>query len=286
MTGHSKSCVITGSGGYLGSELSLFLKNSGWRVTGTARHPKDRNTIQYSLEDGLESSALQGIDALVHCAYDFGHSSWDEIHLRNVAGTKQLLKQARNAGVKTIITISSISAFKGCRSFYGKAKLEIEETTLAARGIVLRPGLIYGGSNQGMYGRLVKQVKSGRPIPLLIGSPCTQFLVHVEDLCGIIEALLSAKVPKFTDCWTIANPRPWPLKKLLKTIAKAEDVEIHFIPVPWQLVWLALRSLEIIGLKLPFKSDSVKSIIYQNLNPDLSHAQNAGLEIRDLGPAD
>jgi len=281
-----KTCLITGANGYLGSELSHYLKKAGWRVIGTSRHPDKPDTIPFNLGDELQPGALQDIDALVHCAYDFGPSSWEDIERYNVLGTRTLLQVAKNAGVKTIVTISSISAFPGCKSLYGKAKLAIEDDTLAAGGCVLRPGLIYGGTNRGMYGRLAKQVKAGKPVPLLVGSPCVQYLVHVEDLCRIIEAILSAKVSLPTEVWTIAHPRAWPLRKLLQAIAQVEKVKIRFIPVPWQFVWLALKCAETIGVKLNFKSDSVRSLAYQNLNPELGRAEKAGLAVRDFSATD
>jgi nucleoside-diphosphate-sugar epimerase len=182
------------------------------------------------------------------------------------------------------VTISSISAFPGCKSLYGKAKLEIEKETLAAGGVVLRPGLVYGGTNRGMYGRLAKQVNAGRPVPLLVGSPCAQYLIHVEDLCRAIEAVVSSKVSAPTEIWTVAHSRPWPLRELLQAIAAGEKTKIRFIPVPWQCVWLGLRCLESIGLKLGFKSDGVRSLAHQNPKPELGQAERAGLAVRDFNP--
>ena len=280
MSNASKTCLVVGGRGYLGGELISYLQKAGWRAISASRRSKEPGDIAYSLGGEFPPGALEGIDAIVHCAYDFAPSTWNEIEEKNVQGTKRLLDQVTRAGIKNIITISSISAFPGCKSLYGKAKLLTEEATLAVSGVALRPGLIYGGSDQGMYGKLEAQVNRGKPIPLLTGSSCTQFLVNVEDLCRVIEAILSGKVPKPTEVWTVANPEPWPLRQLL--LAIAGDRKISFIPVPWQPVWLALRTAEILGLKLAFKSDSVRSIIYQNKSPDLHHVPAAGIELRSF----
>lgn len=278
----SPTCVITGAHGYLGSELKDYLRRAGWRVVSASRQSRDKTDIAYSLGQELPAEAFRGVHALVHCAYDFGPTSWSEICRVNVSGTQHLLEQAARAEIRNILTISSISAFPGCRSLYGKAKLLIEEATLAAGGVVLRPGLIYGGSNRGMFGRLVAQVTNGRPIPLLTGSPCTQYLVLVKDLARIIEAILSNRIPKPKTEWIVAHSQPWPLRDLLQAIAGPR--RLYFVPVPWRLIWLVLRTAEIIGLRLSFKSDSVISIVYQNPEPDLDSVLTCGLQISDFKP--
>jgi hypothetical protein len=60
-----------------------------------------------------------------------------------------------DAGVRRLVFISTISAFDGCRSFYGKGKLEVERITHSLGGWVIRPGLLYGEKPGGMLGRLV-----------------------------------------------------------------------------------------------------------------------------------
>ena len=79
------------------------------------------------------------MSALVHCAYDFKPLRWDEIRAVNVEGARKLFPAARAAGVEKIICISSISAYDGCRSLYGKAKLEIEKIALDNGALVIRP---------------------------------------------------------------------------------------------------------------------------------------------------
>jgi len=71
------------------------------------------------------------------------------------------------AAVESIVVISSLSAFAGCRSLYGKAKLQIESLALSADAVVIRPGLVYGNDSGGMFGRLVRQVRGSRLLPVL-----------------------------------------------------------------------------------------------------------------------
>lgn len=280
MDAANKTCLITGSRGYLGAELSAYLRREYWNVIDASRLPEKSGDVPYSLEIGLPGGSFKGVDALVHCAYDFSFSDWKNIRRRNVEGTKLLLNQARAAGVKNIITISSVSAYPGCHSFYGKAKLLIEEATSAVGGTSLRPGLIYGGSNRGMYGRLAKQAGTKRLLPLLTGSSCIQYLIHIQDLCHVIAGILSGTIVKPSTAWIVAHPQPWPLRQLLSVLAGKRG--ITFIPVPWQAVWLALRAAELVGFRLTFKSDSVRSIAYYNRQPDFTGFASSGVTLRDF----
>ena len=135
------------------------------------------------------------MDALVHCAYDFGPRRWEDIAAINVAGSEKLLAAARDAGVKSVVLISTVSAFAGCRSLYGQAKLQIEDAARAMGAFVLRPGLVYSDNPGGMFGRLVGQVRGGRLLPILCGGRQTQYLVHDEDLGNLVEACLAGRVP-------------------------------------------------------------------------------------------
>jgi len=278
---NSRRCLITGGHGYLGSELAQFLRGTGWQVVIASRQGAGSDEIAFRLGGEIPVDSLRGFDALIHCAYDFTAIGWEEIHRTNVIGTRLLLDHALAAGVKTIITISSISAYEGCRSLYGKAKLLIEQDTFARGGIVLRPGLIYGGSNRGMYGRLQAQAAK-KIVPLMVGSPCTQYLIQVEDLARVVEGWLEARWPKPQLAWTVAHPEPWPLRKLLSAIAG--DRKPIFLPVPWQPIWLGLKFFEAIGMPRAFKSDSVISIVNQNPHPDFSQVLASGIDLRGQEP--
>ena len=182
---------------------------------------------------------------------------------------------ARAAGVGKIIFISSISAFDGCRSLYGKAKLEIEKIALENGALVIRPGLVYGSGPGGMFGKLAAQVRKSSVIPLIGDGSQIQFLVHHEDLCAFIENFAAGKIEIAPQILTAANEQPWPFKQLLLEIARALGKKLKFIPLPWRLVWAGLKSAELCGLKLNFRSDSLVSLMHQNPSPDFSaNSQN------------
>ena len=276
-------CAITGSNGYVGGCVKNYFAARGWEIRELTRQPKPgTHGIKFQLGDEVSPAALAGVDVLVHCAYDFKPLRWEEIRAVNVAGAQKLFSAARTAGVGKIICISSISAYNGCRSLYGRAKLEIEKLALDGGALVVRPGLVYGNGPGGMFGKLTAQVRKASVIPMIGDGSQIQFLVHHEDLSGFIERCASGKIKIIPGILTAANEQPWPFKKLLLEIARGQNKRVKFIPLPWRLVWAGLKSAEICGLKLNFRSDSLVSLMHQNPAPDFSANAEVGLICRPL----
>jgi nucleoside-diphosphate-sugar epimerase len=276
-----KVCAITGSKGYVGSCVKNYFAARGWEILELTRQPKQNSrAIKFQLGDEIAPNELAGANALVHCAYDFRPLSWKEIFEVNVEGSRKILEAARAAKIPKIIFISSISAFDGCKSLYGKAKLEIEKIALANGALVIRPGLVYGTDSGGMFGKLTAQIQNSSVIPMIGDGSQIQFLVHNEDLCAFIEKFAEEKIEIPPQILTAANEQPWSFKQFLLEIARAQNKKVKFIPLPWRLVWAGLKSAEWCGLKLNFRSDSLVSLMNQNPSPDFSANSKIGLICR------
>lgn len=270
-TPHRPLCAVTGTSGYLGGCVKHHFESAGWDVLELTRNPcPGTRARRFQLGAAVEPGTLAGVSALVHCAYDFRPVRWAEIAAVNIAGTEKLLAAARAAGVGRIICISSISAFEGCRSWYGRAKLEVERIAQAVGAFVIRPGLIYGDTPQGMFGKLVAQVEGASFLPLFGGGSQIQYLVHEADLCAFIGACAAGEFAPPEVPMTVAHDQPWTFRQILEAIAQAKGKRLHFIPVPWRLVWAGIRCAELLRMPLDFRSDSLVSLMHQNPRPDFS----------------
>ena len=276
-----KTCAITGSNGYVGGAMKKTFMANGWEIFELTRRPQPgARGGQFQLGADLAPERLAGVDALVHCAYDFAPLRREQIQAVNVAGSRKLFSAARAAGISKIIFISSISAFVGCRSLYGQAKLEIEKIALDHGALVLRPGLVHGDDAGGMFGRVAAQIRNSSIVPLIGGGGQIQLLVHADDLGGFAEKFAAGKIEIAPQVLTAAHPQPWLFKELLLAIARAQGKKIVFLPVPWRLVWGGLKTAEQCGLKLGFRSDSLVSLMHQNPQPDFSANEKVGLVCR------
>jgi nucleoside-diphosphate-sugar epimerase len=282
----SKLCAITGTSGYLGGRLKDAVQKAGWQVLDLNRRAGTGSQMKtFKLGDDVTPDTLAGVHALVHAAYDFKQLSWADIQATNVAGSERLFSAAKKAGVEKIVYISSISAFEGCRSLYGKAKLETERIAVSYEATAIRPGLVWGAPTGAMMAKLREQVQKSRFQPLMGGGRQIQYMVHHEDIGDFVCRCIENRVSPAATPVTIAHEQPWTFRQVLEEIARVRGKRLTFIPLPWRLVWLAIKTAETAGVRLSFRSDSLVSLMYQNPSPSFAEQRSLGVSPRAFAPA-
>jgi nucleoside-diphosphate-sugar epimerase len=284
-----KRIAISGAHGFVGSLLARRFLEAGWVVTRLSHtaSASDGDTVPFRLGDEVQPEIFRSrnITALVHCAYDFKPVARTKIQRVNVDGSRKLLASAAAGGVQRIAVMSTISAFEGCRSDYGRAKLEIEAAALAAGALVVRSGLVWADgppAGGGMFGSLARSVKSGL-VPLVGGGGHPQYLIHVQDLWELLRRFCDGEFPNPAKPVVAAASKPWPMRELLAELARRQGVHPRFLAVPWQPVWAGLRLAEIGHLPVPYRSDSVVSLVYQDPKPNFESLRAVGIAARDFG---
>lgn len=290
MDSFSANCVVTGSMGYVGSRIAECFATRGWRIFEFARRPRaspigDRLHVPFQLESQIDPGFFrdQDIRVVIHCAYDFRPVTWSDIHRINVEGSVRFLRAAKKGGVEKIIFISSISAFEGCRSLYGRAKLEIERVAAELGAYIVRPGLVYENKESGgMFGSLQRLVTKSSVVPLIGSGQYLQYLVHADDLCGLLLKICRGEIEFRPASMVAASPHGMQLRVLLQQLGNSRGVMVRFIPLPWHPIWLGLKVFEMMGLSTNFRSDSVISLVRQNPAPDFSTAARLGYHFREF----
>lgn len=162
--------LVTGATGFTGSFVVGRLAEAGVEVLALVRRDVDvpgATTVRGDLlEPGSLSAAVDGADAVVHCAvaYRLGYAEAERL---TVAGTRALAEAAMAAGCRRFVHISTISVYdfrhvdvvdEGTSLFgldmadafpYGVSKAEAERAlaAVAAQGlptVMLRPPAILG----------------------------------------------------------------------------------------------------------------------------------------------
>jgi len=274
--------AVTGAAGYLGSLAARRLEAAGWDVIPLVHHPRpgDGRARLYDASGPVPDGLLDGVDLLLHCAYDFRVLREDDIWRVNVDGARRLLAAARQADVGRIVVVSSLSAYTGTTQLYGRAKLAIEEATLAEGGCVVRPGLVYGDNPGGMSGALRKLTRL--PLVPLVGGTARQYPVHEDDLAAVLVALAEADdVPKEPVC--VAQASPVSFQDLITTFAAKDGRRCRYVPVPWPVVYWGLRTLELLRVPLPFRADSLLGLVRSAPSvPPSSVVEGLGVRLRSF----
>lgn len=263
--------VLTGGRGYVGGALSRGFSARGWDVKCLMR--------PWRMPEAPPADLLRGADVLVHAGWDMRPPSEAKAREVNVAGSRAILDAAGEAGIARLVFISSLSAFDGCASVYGRLKCEVERMFLTRGGWVVRPGLVYGDAAGGMIGKLQTLAALLPVIPL----PCAgarQFLVHEDDLAAFVSLAAGAGVPR--DIYSVANSGPLMMREIVAKLALAGGHRPLIVPVPWQIASLGLRLGEALRLPLPVTSDNLLGLAKGNPNPDFNPISRSGFCCREV----
>lgn len=262
--------IITGAGGYLGSILLRVFQGQGWETVPWTSGNKVGQGVRFVLGQDIPVISMQGARALVHCAYDFRPTKWREAHRINSAGSQKLFVAAQAAKIPRLVFISTMSAFPGCVSMYGKLKLEVEEFCLSQGTFCVRPGLLWSAQPGGMYQRL-RQMAGRLPVlPLFGGGRQKLAFSHAEDLASGLETFCRGEDPPPAKAIVTAFPQLFEFREILKILARLQGKNPHFFSIPVWPVLSGLRLAELLHLPVPFKSDSLISLLHQDPAPVFS----------------
>jgi nucleoside-diphosphate-sugar epimerase len=276
-----QTAAITGASGYLGGVIRGRLRADGWHTIPLVRSPVDEDCRLFDISGPTKPDLLNGVDVLIHCAYDMTLRERSDIWRVNVDGTRRLLNLAADAGVGRVLVLSSMSAYEGTEQIYGQSKLEIEAHAREVGAYSLRPGLVYGPRAGGMAETLARL--SLLPIvPLLTPVPY-QFTVHEDDFADAVTALVTADEMSGEPIG-IANPVPVPFREILEHFARQQGARCRFLPVDWRIVKNLLWLTERLRLPLPVRADSLLGLVRPApFVPNLETLEGLGIQLRRFG---
>ena len=184
--------LVTGCGGFLGSEIVRQLLARGDEVVGVSRgHYPDlvQRGMSHRRGDLTEAAflrdAVRDVDAVIHTAAKAGvWGKWQQFYRINTQATRRIISACQQSSIATLVYTSSPSVtFNGedqsgvdettpypdrwlCA--YPHTKAMAEQSVLAAHrpGVLhtcaLRPHLIWGNGDPHLLPRVVKRARRGR----------------------------------------------------------------------------------------------------------------------------
>lgn len=211
------SILITGSAGFLGSNLSRYFHSSGYEVTGTwhVREP-DMSALHRSVSVELAMASAGTLladvrpDLVVHCAAVSGRAQCDAdpawARRVNVEATRGLAEAAHSQGARFVF-ISTDLVFDGDHAPYGEddavsplslyaaTKVEAENALRAVmpEAWIIRTALMYGLDAGGRPGSFLSwtldALRKQEPLRLYTNQYRTP--LYAPDVARLVELLFT-----------------------------------------------------------------------------------------------
>jgi uncharacterized protein YbjT (DUF2867 family) len=192
MAGAVRTLAVTGGTGFVGGHLLRLALAGGYDVRALTRgwKPPEHETVwvdgALDRPDSL-AKLCAGADAVIHIA-GMINGSREAFREVNVGGTANMIDAARRSGVRRFVHISSLAAREPQLSAYGWSKMK-SERLVSASGLdwtIIRPPAVYGPGDRETL-ELFRMARRG----FVALPPGGRFsLIHVEDLCRLILAVL------------------------------------------------------------------------------------------------
>lgn len=230
--------IVSGSTGFVGQNLTPFLKKEGWKVIPLSRKKNGPNNITF---DKVGKNDFDNVKAFIHLAgkaHDLKKTSSDEEYYQvNTELTKKLFDLFLESDSEIFIYFSSVKAVadkvQGVltenhpyepQTVYGKSKALAEQYLLSKelpenkRLYILRPCMIHGPGNKGNLNLLYQVVFKGIPYPLAAYKNKRSF-VSIDTVNKIIKELI-VELPD-SGVFNLADDQALSTNELIEIIAAA-----------------------------------------------------------------
>ncbi len=261
-------CLVTGSAGFVGSNLVRALLARGCEAHGFDRDPAPFENPKLSwfrgdIRDGAAlREACEGVDTIFHTAAmieTLTHTPRtfaELVRSVNVEGTRAVLQAAQEAGVRRLVHTSSIVTASGdehrgvteetpystASDLYASTKVASEQLVLAANGesglltAAIRPGGIYGpGERNTIVGPLLKALKQGAPL-VFFGDGATRMdYTYIDNLVDAqirAAARLVEGSPVCGEAYFVTDGDPINTGKFSQTLVGNMGLDARSIRVP------------------------------------------------------
>lgn len=261
---------ITGISGFLSINLVRYLLERGYdQIAGI-----DLVDFDYPERDKIEflqgdirhvddlRQSMRGADVVIHTAAALPLYTPEDIYTTDIVGTRLVLQQAFEYGVKRFIHISSTAVY-GVPDHhplfetdqligvgpYGEAKVEAEAICLEYRqkGLcvpILRPKSFVGPERLGVFAIMYEWASEGRNFPM-IGSGKNRYqLMDVDDLCQAILSCMTLEEERVNDTFNIGAAEYTTMKEDYQAVMDKAGFGKRIIPFPAGPVILVLKVLE------------------------------------------
>lgn len=286
---------VSGGTGFIGSHSVRRLAKAGHKLRlltysgpglagGLSAEQAEYVSGSITRPDSL-AGRMEGCDTAINFVGIIVETRGATFKRLHVEGVKNLLEEAKRAGVKRFIHISALGTSDEPASEYFRTKLEAEEL-IESSGIpyiILRPSLVFGPEDK-FFNMLKPMLYS--PIVPVVGTGRTKFQpIWVEDVAACIVKSVESDEPldDVLGVWEIAGPEQFTFDEMLDKMADALDLSPRLkMHVPVGCVRPIAALAEAVLPRPPITTDQLKMLSVDNTTDSDAITEVFGVEPRSL----
>jgi dTDP-4-dehydrorhamnose reductase len=255
--------LIAGGSGLLGAALYENLSNRGFNVKRINRFADDDIFFNYDVSGAPVPKLTAKYDVVVNCAYDYQDRSLSESNV-NLIMARNLLLMAKSNHIPIFINISSMSAYDGCKSDYGRVKLKIEDIVSQANGHSFRLGLF---DSDELIGLIKTAYNLSRLVPLFsigVGHHyLPQYITNLNKFSLLLIRFIE-DTKMYPECiYSTVNSLPLDFNDILRAVTGKPTIKIPLFLLKSMIFLYEMAHLP----KIRFNLDSLNGLVYANDKP-------------------
>jgi nucleoside-diphosphate-sugar epimerase len=279
MVGEKGTIALTGATGYIGIATVKAALLRGYRILALGRRAPNLPGVEfqhYDLREAEDLDAISGCIALIHLAADTQAGSRMDVDVE-VKAAERIFAAASKHRVP-VVFVSSQTASPEAATAYGQSKWLIERIVQKYSGCAVRPGLVYGGEERGLFGQLCSLARNLPVLPSFLPSPLVQ-PIHVEDLA---IGLVNSAEQRPSKILKLAQDEPVTFTDFLRIIVHERlRTKKLFLPFPAFLLPLIEPIVSSLLPRAP-DLDRIRSLYATPIMRTSDDLQRIGLTLRPL----
>jgi len=268
--------LVTGAAGYVGRHVVQRLARNGFNVRALVRAGSERGPIAKYTNEFAEGGITERNSLKGACAGCFGvihlvgviHEGEDTYEHIHVDGTRNILEEAKSAGVRRFVYLSGLGSKPDSKARYQKTKSAAEQMVSQSglEGYNFPASIIFGPEDEflNLFITFAKNIADPRyppwPImPAIGGGTSVLQPIWVED---VAEVLVNACAPEFPatlppGTYELGGPEALSVKEIMKIACRIAGRERLFVTVPYSVANILAALLEKVSSKPLLNRDQI-----------------------------
>jgi uncharacterized protein YbjT (DUF2867 family) len=264
--------ILTGAAGLVGQNLTILLRELGWRelvaidkqknnLALLARlHPEVRTVLADLAEAGDWQQEFAGASAVVMLHAQIGGLEPQAFVRNNVTATQRVLDAVQRHGVPWVVHVSSSVVNSLADDDYTRTKRQQEADFVASgvAGCILRPTLMYGWFDPKHFGWLARFMERVPVFPIPGHGRYMRQPLYNRDFCRAIEWCLREQ-PRGAVYDLVGQDRI-DYVDIIRTIRHVKGLRTPIVHLPRPVFAALLRAYGLFTRQPPFTAAQLKAL--------------------------